>query len=251
MRCLPVVLILFFSSFSVFAQHGLADSGMRVTMIGAVYSFNIPGGDMAKRFGVNSTIGGAFWHKTASNWLIGGEYNFLFGGIIKEGQNPLDSISTSDGQLINNEGTYQLYRIYERGHLPLIKVGKVLPLLNPNPNAGVTVKLGVGYLEHRIRYYWEGQDPPQVRGDYVKGYDRYTSGLVLTQSAGYLYLHPKNSFNFSVDLEVAEGFTKSRRTWDYDQMSQDTKKRLDMFYGIKVAWYFPFYKRSSDGYYYE
>jgi hypothetical protein len=249
MRGFIITLILFLGTLPAFAQHGLGDSSVRVTMAGVVYSFNVPGGDLSKRFGMNSTIGGAIWHKTPSNWLIGAEYNFLFGGIVKE--NPLDSISTSDGQLINNEGTYQLYRMFERGHFPIIKVGKVLPLLSPNPNAGMTVKLGVGVLEHRIRFYWEGGEPPQVSGAYGKGYDRLTSGLALTQSIGYLYLDPRNNYNFSIDLEVAEGFTKSRRSWDYDKQAQETGKRMDMLFGIKLGWYFPFYKRSSEGFYYE
>jgi hypothetical protein len=244
-----LTLCLVFHAMFCFGQKGMRDTGIKVTMMGPVYSFNVPGGDLNGRFGVNSTIGAALWHKTETNWLFGLEYNFIFGGKVNE--NPLDSISTSQGQLINNEGTYQLYRLFERGHLPLLKVGKVLPVLNPNPNCGLTAKLGAGFMEHRIRYFWEGEDPPQLRGRYAKGYDRYTSGLALSQSLGFLFLDPDNNYNFSVELEVVEGFTKSRRNWEYDKRIEDNARRTDLLYGAKVCWFFPFYKKSSEGYYYE
>jgi hypothetical protein len=90
-----------------------------------------------------------------------------------------------------------------------------------------------------------------MQGEYEKGYDRLTAGPAFSQSIGWIYLDPRNNYNFSIDLEVSEGFTKSYRSYDFNTRMADTRKRLDMFYGIKAGLYFPFYKRSSDGFYYE
>jgi hypothetical protein len=46
-----------------------------------------------------------------------------------------------------------------------------------------------------------------------------------------------------------EGFTQSRRSYDYDLMKQDTKKRLDILYGGKVAWILPLYKKAPQEFY--
>src|ERR1035437_9217695 len=78
----------------------LKDSSLSFPMIGIQYSFDIPAFDLAKSFGVNSTIGASYWHKTTSNWLFGFEYNYVFGDLVKV--NPLDSIMTSQGYIINN-----------------------------------------------------------------------------------------------------------------------------------------------------
>jgi hypothetical protein len=46
-----------------------------------------------------------------------------------------------------------------------------------------------------------------------------------------------------------QGFTKSRRSFDYDKMAKDNTKRLDMLWGAKIAWLLPLYKKSPQEYY--
>ena len=57
---------------------------MVIPMIYATYAYQWPGGDLAKRFRGNSSIGGGFMVKTRSNWLIGAEGNYIFGGECEE-----------------------------------------------------------------------------------------------------------------------------------------------------------------------
>ena len=47
-------------------------------------SFDLPGGDMSKRFGVSYRIGPAVTYKTMSNWLFGVKFDFILGNLVKE-----------------------------------------------------------------------------------------------------------------------------------------------------------------------
>lgn len=234
------------------AQHPpkVKDTARQAWLLGIDYAYTLPGGDLAKRFGANSNIGGSVWYKSTSNWLLGAEYNYMFGTTINE-KGILSKVETSDGYIIGDDGQYIVLKTYERGTLAFLKAGKILPLFGPNPNSGITVKLGLGFMQHKIKYYWTGDALGPLRGDYYKGYDRLTNGTALSESIGYQNLSNSHIVNFSIELEAIQGFTQSRRDWNFDTMSQDKSKRLDLLFGIKLCWYLPIYsKYSSSGYYY-
>ncbi len=233
------------------AQSQIKDTGINVSLIGVVYSYNLPGGDLADRFGPNSTIGASYWFKSKTNWMFGAEYNFVFGTKVRE-QDIFKNIGTADGYLINGNGQLQVMKTLQRGQLALFKVGKIFPnIIKTNPNSGLFVKAGAGLLEHKIKYYWAGQDPPQLISPYYKGYDRLSNGLALSQSIGFIKLDSRNYFNFMAEFEVVEGFTKNRRDWNYDTMMKDDKERLDLMFAVKLSWFFPIYRKMPQGLYFE
>ena len=55
--------------------------------------------------------------------------------------------------------------------------------------------------------------------------------------------------NFYFGFECLEGFTQNRRSYDFDLMSHDSKKRLDILYGARVAWILPLYKKAPAEFY--
>lgn len=237
---------------SASAQHYLKDTSVRMFLIGGVYSFQVPDADLAARFGSNSTIGASVWYKSGTNWLLGLEYNFMFGSTIHE-KGILDSISTKSPDpdnrlLINAKGEYQILNIYQRGHLPFLKIGKIFSFSVPNPNSGIFIKAGAGFMQHKIKFQWPDQEPSQLAGEYIKGYDRFTSGLALSQSAGFMYFGNGNHINFSAELEIMEGFTKNRRAYNFDTMEKDDRQRLDLLYGIKFSWIFPIYSKPAKNF---
>ncbi|MCX6352503.1 MAG: hypothetical protein NTX03_11680 [Bacteroidetes bacterium] len=246
-------IIFLFAAKDLFAQKTIRDT-INLVVIGANYSFQIPGGDMAKRFGNSSTFGAVVFYKTLSNWLFGMEYNYLYGTDIRE-KGILDGISTKDPDasnryIINGNGEFQILDQFERGHILLGKLGKVFPWFKHNPNSGISFKVGGGYMEHKIHYYWTGEAPAQLAGNYVKGYDRYTNGFVASQSVGLLYFGNRGFVNFALDAEVMEGFTKNRRSYNFDQNTTDNKQRLDLLYGLKLTWFFPVYHTPGGTYEY-
>ncbi|MCK6649378.1 MAG: hypothetical protein L6Q66_06965, partial [Bacteroidia bacterium] len=94
-----------------------------------------------------------------------------------------------------------------------------------------------------------GNNIPQLDSDYKKGYDRLTNGFLLSQNLGYLYLSNNRIANFYIGFECMQGFTQNRRSYNFDQMKQDTEKRVDILYGGKVSWILPLYKKAPKEFY--
>jgi len=231
------------------AQLNIRDSAIFTPLFYATYSFQFSGGDLAKRFGGNSSIGGGFMLKTKSNWIFGVEGNFMFGQSLKNSDSLLMNISTPDGMIIDANGYYADIIYYERGFNFLGKFGKIIPIFSPNPNCGLMVTAGGGYMQNKIRIHNPGNTAPQLDGDYKKGYDKLNGGWTITGSLGYLYLSNTRLLNFYLGFEFMQYWSESLREFDFNDEKKDTQKYNSQFYGIKVCWFIPLYKRTPKEYY--
>jgi hypothetical protein len=232
-------------------QADISDTTLSIPMFYATYSYQFPGGDMADRFGNNSSIGGGFSWKTTQNWIVGAEFNFLFGNDVKVADQIMGNLKTEEGSIINMAGNYASYSIYERGYYISARVGKLIPVLNPNPNSGITLIGSLGYLQHKIRIEVADNTAPQLQDDYKKGYDRLAGGFAASQFIGYTYLSNSRLMNFYFGFEINEAWTKALRDVNFDTgLPDETQNRLDILYGIKVAWIVPLFKRMPEKYYY-
>jgi len=243
----------FFSAFFVltgYSQVSIKDSSIFTSVFYAAYSVQFPGGDLSERFGVNSSIGGGIMFKTKSNWIFGAEYNYIFGNNTKEGLSIIDNIMTSDGIVISGDGTPSVVALFERGHIGSVKFGKLFPVLSPNPNSGFFFTIGLGVLTHKVRIEVENQSAPQLKGDYKRGYDRLTAGFQLSQAIGYMYFGKRNVANFTISLEVYEGFSKGQRDYLFDTREPGNLSSFDLLLGPKIAWMIPFRKRGPQEFYY-
>ena len=218
-------------------------------MIYATYAYQLPGGDLAKRFGGNSSIGGGFMVKTKSNWLFGAEGNYIFGGTVKNSDSLLRGVSTPDGFVINSNGYYADILFSERGFNIFGKFGKLFPVLSPNRNSGPQILFGVGFLQDKIRIHDADRTAPQVYGDYAKGYDRLNNGVIVSGSIGYLYIGNTRLINFYIGLEFMQSWTKFRRDRNFDTGKEDKSSLSSQFYGIKVNWIIPLHKRKPEEFY--
>lgn len=218
-------------------------------MLSGSYAYQVPGGDLADRFGNNSNIGITFLQKLKSNWLFGAEYDIIFGNNLVE-TGILDNLKTEDGVIIGEDGLAADVVLYERGFYTSLKVGKVLPVFNRNPNSGLMILLGGGLLQHKIRIDVANNTAPQLTDETKKGYDRLTNGFAINQFIGYFNLSNNRLANFYVGVDITEAWTQNRRSYNYDTMMRDDTQRLDMLYGIRVGWIIPFYKRGSVKTYY-
>lgn len=248
MKKFSIILFFLFSFIHAFPQVSIKDSSIFLSFFSASYTLQIPGGDLAKRFGLNSNVGGTFSIKDKKNFLYGAEFNFLFGNKIKE-NNIFDSISTDVGFIIDNSGEPAEVYLFERGFYIGTKFGKVIKSFGPNPNSGFLFTLGPGFLQHKIRIENPNHSAYQLRGDYIKGYDRLTNGFALNEFIGYLFLGNKRLISFIAGFDFTQGFTQSRR-YDFNNMKKNTSSRLDLLYGFKVSWLIPMYKRAPDKYYF-
>ncbi|MBU3663313.1 MAG: hypothetical protein FGM41_08980, partial [Bacteroidetes bacterium] len=79
-----------------------------------LYNYQIPGGNIAKRFGNFSSVGFGAMHKSKTNWILGYELNYLFGDNLKE-TNMLDQLITSGGYISSTSGVPGNYSVNMRG----------------------------------------------------------------------------------------------------------------------------------------
>lgn len=244
-----LLLILFTFPGIAFPQVSIKDSAIAIPMIYATYSYQFPGGDLADRFGSNSSIGGGFLVKTKSNWLIGAEGNFQFGSSVKNPDSLLTTISTPEGYIIDANGKIADVILYMRGFSFFGSIGKLFPWVGPNPNSGFTLMAGVGYLQNKMRILNPDNTAPQLQGDYKKGYDRQNGGIALTASVGYLFLSSSRLLNFSLGFEFIQAWTKSKRAVDFNTGQPDPPTLSSQYYGIKATWNIPLYRRSPKEYY--
>lgn len=242
--------LVFLTSFNARAQKSIKDSTIAIHLIEAHFSLQVPGGDIADRFGTNSMVGAGYLYKTSGNWLLGAEGGFLFGSNIKDSDKILDNIETEDGNIVDLGGIYATYHYNERGILMLGKVGKVFTLNKPNINSGIAAGIGAGFLQHKILIEHRDKTAPQITGDYTKGYDELKRGPALNVFLGYLYLSNNRIINFYAGAEMTVAFTENVHPYSFNKMEFNTGKFTDMLYSVKIGWFIPVYRRAPKDFYY-
>lgn len=247
-KIVTVLVLIILSVCGVKAQ--IADSSISMFQFGINYSFHFPSGDMADRFGVSSTVGVNVDYKFKSNWSVGLEYSYIFGGNIKDSSTMLNGLMTESGEIINMYGEYGSFILSERGFYSGAKISKLFPVLGPNKNSGILVTLGAGLLQHHIHIENKDNNTPPILGDYKKGYDKLCNGLSLRQFIGYQYLDNRGLINFYIGFEFYEAWTMSRRDIDFDLMRYDDTKRKDFLGGLRLGWILPLYTKAPDKFYY-
>ncbi len=234
----------------MFAQVNVKDSSIAVPMFSIHAGFHMPQGDLADRFGNNGTIGASFQWKSKKGLLLGADYSFIYGKDVKNKDNYLKNIRTSDGYVIDMNGQFAELFFFQRGFNASIQLGYQFNIWNPNPNSGPFIFVAPGFMQHYVRIENPDNVTPQISNDYLKGYDRLTNGFSLTEFVGYRFLSNNRLYNFYAGIELTQAWTQSRRSFNYDDMARDTKQRMDMMIGIKVGWTLPLYNRVPDDYYY-
>ncbi|MBI3501726.1 MAG: hypothetical protein HY063_08015 [Bacteroidetes bacterium] len=245
-----IFLIITFCLLAVISRaQNVKDSSLFFPMLKFSYAAQLPGGDLAKRFGWNSNIGLDFSFKTKSKLIFGAGGSFFFGNRIKE-KGILDSLRTSSGFIINQNGKPANVKLFERGFTVAFHIGKMFNVLSPNKNSGIVFYAGPVFMRHKITIYDVGKQSPQLTSGYLKGYDRLTAGMGAQEFIGYVYLGNTRILNFFAGFEFTQAFTKSWRGYDYDLMKADTERRTDLLYGFRAGWILPLYKRTPQEFYY-
>ncbi len=214
----------------------------------ATGSLQLPGADMAKSYGFSSGIGGGVGYKTKNNWVFETGGTFIFGNKINN--DPLDSISNTNGQITNMYGDQAQIYLSLRGFYIAASAGKIITTSFGNKNSGILLKAGAGFMQHKIFIDNVGNNAPQVLGDYAKGYDRMCNGLAISQTIGWQNFSDNKGMHYFIGFEFTQGFTKNQRSWDFATRQKIDKQRLDMLYALKVAWFVPINKRQATKYYY-
>jgi hypothetical protein len=249
MRRIVFISILLFLTTLGFGQKSIQDTAIRFFAISAEIGLQNGFGDLGDRYGYGGIAGGSFLYKSASNYTLEANYGFFFGNIVKE-DSILNSLRTENGDIIGKDGGPADVFLYQRGFVSTVRIGKVFPIIGPNPNSGLHVALGGGIMQHKIKIIEVAEQVPQLLGEYKKGYDHLTYGFTLSQSIGYQHFSNYRLLNFYVGAEFYEGFTQNRRSINFNTKSADPTQRLDVLATLVLRWYFPLYKRQASDFYF-
>lgn len=214
-------------------------------VISVSYGVQLPLLDMADNFGINSNLGINGGVKFANNWQIELDGGFLFSKNVKI-TTLLDPIVTEDRQIIASDGGPANIEVYERGFTGGLNIGRVFPVVGPNPNSGLIAKFGMGFMRHKIRIDNQNYIVPQLDKENVIYYDRLTLGFMTKQYFGYQHLGNNNLSNFHFGIEFVQGFTQGMRDYQIDLEGPYRDNRLDFLIGIRVGWIFPVYRKAPS-----
>lgn len=226
----------------------IKDTAFTVPMITASYAVQFTASDMADRFGWNNNIGGSFAVKTKKGWYYGFKGNFLWGADVKE-KGLLKALETSEGLVINTDGTPTKVFLDQRGSSFFVTGGRLFNVFAPNKNSGILVYGGLGMLQHKISIKFS-DEIRSLTDEHKKGYDRFSVGFAVNAFAGYLFLSKNRLLNFFGGIDVTQGWTESLRKFNFDTGLPDNEVHSDFLYGIRIGWIIRLNKRTQGEFYY-
>ncbi len=239
------------SSFWSVAQLNVKDQPVKIWFFQPQLGVQFPMGDLKDRFYTSTTIGFGLNLKTSGNWLAGAEWNYLFAEKVRNEDQILANITTSEGYVIDQTGVFANIYFRERGFTASLKGGKLWPNRWGNPNSGVVLLGSAGVLQHRIRIENYENTAPQLWDDYKKGYDKLSLGPAFSLFLGYLRFSNHKLTNFSLGVEYLYAPTRSMRDYDFVLMAKDETIRNDQWLSIRFSWAIPVYNRAPREFYYQ
>lgn len=198
------------------------------------YARHVPLGTLKNRFGGSNSVGFSTAYKFGHNFQIQGGINTIFSGRVKE-TGVFDTMIGSSGYMVDINGNLAEIKLYERGWNCHFDFGKILLVNSKDINSGILISGGLGFMQHKIKYTFQRTVLPQLEGEYAKGYDRLTNGLMTRGFFGYQKIDPDAMLNFVFGVEALYGFTKNRRSYNYDTRMADNVARRDIFLGLKLG----------------
>ncbi len=231
----------------LYANQLLAQNNDPVNIINPHYSLQIPSLDMKESYGNSSGLGIDFLQITKNNLVFGLGTQFIFGNDIKD-STLLSHLMDDRENIFGENGEISSITLYERGYQLHIKGGYFHPIIKNNK--GLLTLSGLGFMQHKTRIQVETNNVPNLEGDYLKMYDGLSNGLSATLFVGWLHMSEKGKGHFYAGIDCSNGFTKNRRSYNYNINGSNTKNRKDLLIGIKMGWVIPINKRTTQEFYY-
>jgi hypothetical protein len=173
----------------------------------------------------------------------------MFGSNIRE-PGLLLGLINSRGQIVDQDGDMADIQVFQRGWAIFAVGGKIIPVLGPNPNSGIMLKMGAGHLRHKIRIQTQRNEVPQLQGDHLEGYDRLAAGPAAMLYFGYQHFSNNRRINFNAGFEFIFGSTEPLRAYNFDTRTRETGRRFDGLTGFRAGWTIPIYRRVDDRFHY-
>lgn len=207
------------------------------------YGLDLPGGDLADRFGINYNPGLDIDYFQNEKWFFGIHGHMLIGPIVKE--DVISNIRTSDGGFVSQQQDLAVITMKQRGFLVGIHGGRFIKLNKGKNKHGIRLRLGSSIMTHYIIFNNETASTNQLLGDYTKGYDRLTRGITLEEFIGYQYINESGSLNTFIGFNFVHGFNKNLRPYDFDTRIRDEARKFDQLFGIRVGFTINLYETGK------
>lgn len=205
--------------------------------------YDIPGGDMADRFGSNINFHLGLERLSESNWFISTEFVYRFGSEVKE--DVLANFRLPSGEFLAFDGLTATTFLRMRGASLSLLGGKVIPFTSRNPQSGMKMGLGATYMSHYVRILDENQALPQVMGKYSKVYDRLTRGFGLEAYVGYQYMDLDGNLNLNIGYDFMAAMTSSVRSVNFTTNEPGDTGRRDLIHGLRVSLIIPIHSEAK------
>jgi len=213
------------------------------------YTHQLPIGDLADRFGDNSSIGFSFFQEKENNLFYGIEGGYLFSNNVRD-TTIFDNITTSIGAIIGADGNYSNVNLMERGFDVHVFFGYAY---HPKENnlSGLYFSGGMGFLQHKIFIDTKSQNVPQLDEEYKKGYDRLTNGFSTKWETSYKYYSQNGKFQMYAGINMTVAYTKNRRSYLFDKMEYTPNTgSWDNLLGINMGIIIPIHRKNEEEFHY-
>ena len=207
------------------------------------YSYGFPAGDLDQRYGSHLCLGVGFTYQPAKNhFQFGTKFSYFFGSEVKEDV-LLPFRTNFEGLLIGRDHYLTEMKLKERGYIIQLHTGGLIPVFSQRTaRQSFKWQLGVGFIEHHIRFVDDAKALNQFTTDYLNGIDRLCNGWAMIPFAGYEFLSRKSWLSFYAGVESVFAFTQNRRSLNYDtNQSELGISRNDILVNFKLGIYLPFY----------
>ncbi len=229
-----------------FSDKNYVDTMAQMLWIDAHFSYHIPVGDLRSLFKNNFSIGPGLTYKTKKNWTFGAHFSYMFGANVRDLSIFNGNLANEEGVIIDGNGLIENGITSEGRYWTFgADFGKIIPV-DRWKNSGIWIRVGAGYFGHKLRLDDYGKQFPQLDGDYVKGYDRRSSGFALNEFIGYQFVHKNRVLNFYVGLEFHQMWTKPNRNYIFFVgPTKDMPRKFSGLIGIKAGWNSPLYEKKA------
>lgn len=259
------------AAFGGWAQEKKQADTLQCPVIGFSFGTLIPGGGSASEGGLygnmadlykgpylNFSIEGDY--KFASGWMATLTGDLWFGATsdnLQRRDERYDHIFMPGNFAMSWSGVDGNVMAYNRSLAARIGVAKIIRVIPGNPNSGIILGAGGGWVMQKTVYTQDMNDSPvpQLLGDYGKLHDHLRNGAMLTQTLGFCYMSNYLTYiNLKVELMVSECMMWSSRSYQIDNLmglnGRDPNRYFDMVYGLKLTWMFPLMGKTTYDYYY-
>ena len=199
------------------------------------YLYEIPGADLAERYGGNSKFEFKLEYLSTMNYAI-----YVKGGV-RINQNVKEDvfapIRTEEGFVLGVNGFYADIFGRKRGMDAGLGIDKIWPLQKNFLRTG----LSLGYISHWIKVVDDSQSVPQVTGLSGQIYDRFASGMGIEENIQFQYNIERAAF--LIGFQLGQFFTTEHR---HQIINGAEERRLDLYFGTKITYLLPLYKFNSE-----